>query len=139
VRKRQGAVIGTWLGMALAGVSLSACVVAEPGDGKSAAAAVRLRGTPFPADFKFGMTRRVDLTVSANPALFHGRPEAGLEVRSADGSLVFKGPMAAAKPLNLHLVVPTKDNSVEVTFRNRDVEQKSVVALAANAATHTFQ
>jgi hypothetical protein len=128
----------TWFGGGAIGASVSGCELYPSSLRKNDTGSATLRGTRFPADFKFAMTRPVDMTVSAPPSLFNGRANAGLEVMNADGKLLFEGALPASQALKLRLPVPTKDHSLQLILRSNGVEKRDSVAINDDAIAHTF-
>ena len=98
-----------------------------------------LRGTTIPASFKFATSRGVQLTLSADKSLFNAKGVAAVEVTNRDKALLFQGPIRVGQTVKVQLAVPTKDDSLNVTFRTQGVERTSSAAITSNTASHTFQ
>lgn len=98
-----------------------------------------LRGASIPSTFSFQTTRPVDVTLTADKALFGSRTTAGIELTDGNGAVVYRGAIRAGAPLGVHLAVPSKDGAVKATFRAPGVEKTALVAINQSAASHTFQ
>ena len=136
----------TWSGAACLAWALAGCTVknidpnaSANANANGASASGDVRTAAVPPSFKFETSRGVELTLSADKSLFSAKGVAAIEVTNTSNALLFQGPIRVGQPLVVRLAVPTKDNSVNVTFRTQGVEQKSLTTIANNTASHTFQ
>jgi hypothetical protein len=133
-----------WSGAGCLAWALAGCTVKNidpnaSANGASASGDVRAAAATIPAAFKFETSRSVQLTLSADKSLFNAKGVAAIEVTNTANALLFQGPIRVGQPLVVRLAVPTKDNSVNVTFRTQGVELNSSTTIASNTAAHTFQ
>ncbi len=135
-----------WAGAGCVAWGLIGCSVSSAPSGSGTTtgsvpsiAAGPLRGTAVPASFKFATVRGVPLTLNADKSLFSGKGVAAIEVTNAAHAVLFQGPMRMGQALVVPLAVPSKDDSVNVTFRAKGAEQTSSVAIVNDRASHVFQ
>ena len=135
-----------WVAAGCLAWGLTGCTVKniDPnGSGESAnsgeSATGPLRGATVPASFKFATSRAVQLTLSADKSLFNAKGVAAVEVTNGQKALLFQGPIRVGQTVKVQIAVPTKDDSLNVTFRTQGVERTSSAAITSNTASHTFQ
>lgn len=90
-----------------------------------------------PADFTFATTRAVGLSVSASAART-GPGAAGLTVARLDGKVLYRGPITADRPVELSLMVPTKDSELELTLSTGDGAVKERRPITEGSLIHAF-
>ena len=139
--------ISFWSGAGCLAWGLMGCSVggANTGDGAAKQDAPKqgapspvsgeLRNAPIPSTFTFATTRGVTLKLDADRSLFRARDVAGIEVTNAAHALLFQGPIHVGHSLVVPLSVPTKDNSINVTFRTQGVELTRSVVITGNRAS----
>jgi hypothetical protein len=128
-----------WAGLLAA--SLLGCSVKhlDSSGQNNGAATGSLREATVPASFDFALSRAVTLTVNADPSLFDAKGVAGIEVKDLNNKLLFRGPIRTGQAFSAGFNLSTHDDTVNVTFRRRGVEQTSSVSFSNNTASHLFQ
>ncbi|MCK6548497.1 hypothetical protein L6R52_21805 [Myxococcota bacterium] len=91
-----------------------------------------------PADFTFATTKPVALSVSATADKLGGG-QGAIAVERVDGKVLFRGPIEAGKPLQVKLMVPSKDDDLKLKLFAKGGELTAQVAVASGSATHTFE
>ncbi len=122
------------LGVALLALPLFACDPAGNGSDKKPES---LRDIEIPADFTFQTSAPVALQVAAAPELVANGGGA-LEVARPDGKVLYRGPLTS-QPLNLELVLPSKDEQVHLTLTANGRQYAADVAVSNQGASHRFQ
>jgi hypothetical protein len=101
-------------------VSLALCVLASAGCNPSTpveqVAPVPLAEVTVPADFRFANTQPVEVTVRAASGLLAPGEQGSLEVVSAAGKTLFRGPLRAGESAQLRLSLPLADTSLSATL-----------------------
>jgi hypothetical protein len=135
----------TWAIAACAASALAGCSLPEPPTSggtpstSETTPTTPLRGATIPANFTYQMNRGVQLSLSADQSLFGPKGVAVVEVTNSSNAVLYRGPIQSGHPLGVHLELPTKDSSLNVTFRTRGVEKNASLAVNDNAASYTFQ
>lgn len=92
-----------------------------------------------PADFEFDTKKTVVVDLELAPELQVAATSASIEIKRADGKVIYEGPMPLQGALQLKLSVPKKDTNllVSATAAGRDIENE--VVLVAGKGTHLIR
>lgn len=134
IEKLKNGVAYVALGAALA--LPTACAPGADNQGKKAPES--LRDVEIPPDFTFATSRPVALTISAEASVLGGQAGA-LEIARPDGRVLYRGPLTAENTLALNLVVPTKDEEVQLKLQANQQEHVATVRVVDGAATQVFR
>jgi len=92
-----------------------------------------------PSDFTFANTRSVTVEIGASQAVLGDTGWAKLEIARPDGQVLYRGPLGANRPVQVHLAVATKDDTLPTTMITSDGGRHQVnVPVAGDTATYTF-
>jgi hypothetical protein len=100
----------------------------------------KLSEVKVPAGFTFATSHGVDINLSAAASALPASGKGGLELARADGKLLYRGQLNAARPVHLKLAVPLKDAELIATLEGPNGAKSTVhLPIAGAAAQHQFQ
>jgi hypothetical protein len=99
-----------------------------------------LADVPVPAGFTFATSRGVDINLTAAASALPSTQSGVLDIARADGKVIFRGQISAARPLHLKLSVPLKDAELIATLEGPSGAKSTIkLPISNDAAVHAFQ
>lgn len=96
-----------------------------------------LEDVTVPGDFTFQTNKPVALSVTASAdAVQQG---AALEIVRADGRRLYRGPIRANQPVALDVVIPSKDQQVQVRLLGRDATRTAAIDVSNGRGATRFE
>lgn len=91
-----------------------------------------------PSNFTFATTKAVALSVTASADKIGGE-QGALAVERNDGKVLYRGPIAASKPLAVKLMIPSKDDELRLRLFAKTGELTQQVAVTSGDASYRFE
>jgi len=123
----------------LAALSLGLALVAGCHAAPEAPGAT-FKGIKVPPGTTLATSRPVDVNLAAASSLFATGKAGQISLARLNGTVLFKGPMTAARTVKLRISVPYSDNEVLASLTGKDGKKTSVkVPITTGLAAWTFQ